>query len=101
MVFHAAVAGALLALALTSTAARADDVLTMVGGNFPPSVVDVEDIVAQSAGYFKDEHLTVTKDFAGNAAACFSAAASGKADICSSSVEPAILGYSKASASSS
>ncbi len=84
------------ALALTAPAgAQADDALILVGGNFPPSVVDVEDIVAERAGFYAQEHLKVTKDFAGNAAACFSAASTGKADICSSSFEPAILGYAK------
>ena len=86
---------ALCALTLAARPARADDALTLVGGNFPPSVVDVEDIVAERAGFYAQEHLKVTKDFAGNAAACFSAVSSGKADICSSSFEPAILGYSK------
>jgi NitT/TauT family transport system substrate-binding protein len=85
----------LLASSLAPHPAVADDALTLVGGNFPPSVVDVEDIVADKAGYYKQEHLAVTKDFAGNAAACFSAVSSGKADVCSSSIEPAILGYSR------
>jgi ABC-type nitrate/sulfonate/bicarbonate transport system substrate-binding protein len=81
----AVAAASLLVVSSAAAPARADDALTLVGGNFPPSVVDVEDIVAQAAGYYKQEHLVVTKDFAGNAAACFSAVMTGKGDICSSS----------------
>ncbi len=89
----AVICAVLSTLASAPRPAAADDALRLVGGNFPPSVVDVEDIVADRAGFYRAEHLAVTKDFAGNAAACFSAVSSGKADICSSSIEPAILGY--------
>jgi NitT/TauT family transport system substrate-binding protein len=85
----------LLAAALTPLAVRADDALVLVGGNFPPSVADVEDIVADKAGYYAAEHLSVTKEFAANAGACFAAVSTGKGDICSSSVEAVIQGYAR------
>ncbi len=94
----AAVAFALSPLALGFAPVPAvadDDNLTLIGSDFPPNVSDVEDIVAERAGFFKEEHVNVTKTFAPNAAACFAGASTGKGDICISSVEPAILGYSR------
>jgi NitT/TauT family transport system substrate-binding protein len=85
-----------LAAALVPLPALADDdALTLIGSDFPPNVSDVEDIVAEKAGYFKEEHVNVTKTFAPNAAACFAGISTGKGDICISSVEPAIVGYSR------
>jgi NitT/TauT family transport system substrate-binding protein len=89
-------AGSVLTLALVPVpAGAADDTLTLIGSDFPPNVSDVEDIVAERAGFFKQEHVNVIKTFAPNAAACFAGASTGKGDICISSVEPAILGYSR------
>jgi NitT/TauT family transport system substrate-binding protein len=90
------IACTLLAFAFLPSPARADDdVLTLIGSDFPPNVSDVEDIVAEKAGYFKENHVIVNKTFAPNASACFASIATGRGDICISSVEPAIIGYSK------
>ena len=89
-------AGSALTFAFSPAPAVADDdTLTLIGSDFPPNVSDVEDIVAERAGYFKQEHVNVIKTFAPNAAACFAGASTGKGDICISSVEPAILGYQR------
>jgi NitT/TauT family transport system substrate-binding protein len=76
-------------------AALADDPLILVTSNYPPSVADVQDIIAEQAGFYKEEHLAVTEEYVANAAASFAACASGKADVCSSSFEPVIIGYAK------
>jgi NitT/TauT family transport system substrate-binding protein len=88
-------AGSALTLALAPLPAAADDTLTLIGSDFPPNVSDVEDIVADRVGFFKEEHVNVIKTFAPNAAACFAGASTGKGDICISSVEPAIIGYQR------
>ena len=89
-------AGSVLTLALVPVpAGAADDTLTLIGSDFPPNVSDVEDIVAERAGYFAQERLAVTKQFSGSSSNCFQIVASGKGDICTSSVEAIILGYSK------
>jgi NitT/TauT family transport system substrate-binding protein len=75
--------------------AAADDVLHVVGGTTTPSLFDVEDMVADKGGFFKAEHLDVDKQFSGSASVCFQFIATGKGDICTSSVEPVILGYAK------
>jgi NitT/TauT family transport system substrate-binding protein len=94
-VFRAVLIALAFALAAPPPPAAADDALVLVGGNFPPSVADVEDIVADKAGYYGAEHLSVTKEFAANAGACFAAVSTGKGDICSSSLEAVIQGYSR------
>jgi NitT/TauT family transport system substrate-binding protein len=75
--------------------AVADDVVNVVGGTTSPSLFDVEDMVADKGGLFAAEHLSVNKQFSGSASVCFQLIATGKGDICTSSVEPVILGYAK------
>jgi NitT/TauT family transport system substrate-binding protein len=90
------IVAALLALfALGASAARADDVINVFGGSYPPSINGVDDLVAQKMGYFKDEHLVENKQFAGAASLCFQEVAIGKGDVCVGSIEPIILAYSK------
>jgi NitT/TauT family transport system substrate-binding protein len=91
----AALAVAALAAALSPARALADDPLVLVTSNYPPSVADVQDLIAEEAGFYKEEHLAVTEEYVANAAASFAACASGKADVCSSSFEPVIVGYAK------
>jgi NitT/TauT family transport system substrate-binding protein len=81
--------------ALMPAAASADDPLILVTSNYPPSIADVQDLIAEQAGFYKEEHLAVTEEYVANAAASFAACASGKADVCSSSFEPVIVGYAK------
>jgi NitT/TauT family transport system substrate-binding protein len=84
---------AFIALSCAPPAARADDTLHVVGAN--PGGIEVLENVAEHAGLYKAEHLIVDKQYAGSASGCAQIAATGKADVCSMSVEPAILGYSK------
>jgi NitT/TauT family transport system substrate-binding protein len=85
---------ALVALVWVPCAAVADDSISVITGA-PPGMVDALDLVAQGAGFFKDEHLDVVRDHAPNAATCAQLVATGKADVCSMSIEPVLTGYEK------
>lgn len=94
------VRGALLAatLALGVLAPRpavADEALNVVAGSTPTGFFEGLDYVAERAGFFKDEHLAVTIQYAGNASVAAQLVAGGKADICSLAIEPIIQGYDK------
>jgi NitT/TauT family transport system substrate-binding protein len=89
---------ALLALAFVgpARAAAADDgTLNLVGGASAAGFFEVLEYVAQAAGYYREQHITVNSEFAGAAAACLQLVASGKGDVCASSIEPLIQGYGK------
>ncbi len=83
------------ALAAARVPAAADDALIVVGGSNPTAFFEVLDHVAERAGFFRDEHLTVEKQYAGNASACAQLVASGKGDICSMGYEPVLQGYDR------
>lgn len=53
------------------------------------------DFVAEGAGFFKAEHLIVTKQNTSGAGTATQLVATGKADILSASIEPIIQGYEK------
>ena len=82
-------------LSAVRPAAAADETLNLVGGTTAAGFFEVLEYVAQYAGYYQDEHLTVTTEFAGAGAACLQLVASGKGDVCSSSIEPLIQGYER------
>jgi NitT/TauT family transport system substrate-binding protein len=91
----ACAAFALVALLAGPRVARADDVLNVVGGSTPGSFFEVLEDTAVGAGLYTAEHLTINKQYAGSASVCVQTVASGKGDICTSSVEPLIFGYEK------
>jgi NitT/TauT family transport system substrate-binding protein len=87
---------ALLALLWMPRAASADEqTLNLVGGASAAGFFEVLEYVAQYAGYYREQHLTVNTEFAGAGAACLQLVASGKGDVCASSIEPLIQGYEK------
>jgi NitT/TauT family transport system substrate-binding protein len=88
-----ALCAALLAAGFAPQAARADDTLSVILGTGLPPLMDTLDLVAQGAGFYKTEHLTVTKVFASDAAAVADACATGKADICPLDIERVFTGY--------
>ena len=91
-----ALLAALFALLLwTPRAARADDTLTVIGGSNPTAFYEVLDHVAERAGFYKDQHLIVNKQYAGNPSTCVQLVATGKGDICSMAFEPVLLGYER------
>jgi len=92
----AAVAVAGFALALVAGPVRAaDDPLLLVNANYPPSVADLEDTLAEVAGFYKEEHLAVTEQYVANAAASFAVCSAGHADVCSADFDPLVRGYAK------
>jgi NitT/TauT family transport system substrate-binding protein len=86
---------ALAALLCGLRPAAADDHLTVVSGSFPTAFFEVLGDVAESAGFYKAENLTVDTEYAGSPYSAAQLVASGKADICSLALEPIIQGYEK------
>jgi NitT/TauT family transport system substrate-binding protein len=89
----ALICAALVAAGASRPAAADDDVTTL--GTTPGSFYQVLEHVAVGAGFYKEEHLNVNKQYAQSASTCAQLVATGKADICTMSVEPIILGYAK------
>jgi NitT/TauT family transport system substrate-binding protein len=83
-----------LAIAVPSPAS-ADDALTIVAGNPAPGIFDTLELIAAGAGYYKQQHLDVTKEYGANPATAAQIVASGHADLAAIPVEPVIVGYSK------
>jgi NitT/TauT family transport system substrate-binding protein len=86
---------AAVALCAASRPAAADDTLHVIGGSTPASFFEVLEHTAEHAGIYKSEHLIVNKEYAGSASVCVQYVATGKGDICTSSLEPLIFGYEK------
>jgi NitT/TauT family transport system substrate-binding protein len=84
---------ALLAFAVVPRAVRADDTLHVVAAF--PGGIEVLENVARYGGLYKAEHLDVDKQYSGSPYICAQLAASGKVDVCATSIEPSILGYDK------
>jgi ABC-type nitrate/sulfonate/bicarbonate transport system substrate-binding protein len=83
---------------LVVTAARpalADDPLSIVEGAGAPGFYDLLEDVAMGLGYFKEAHLDVSKQYAGNPSVAAALVATGKLNVASISAEPAITGYAK------
>jgi len=94
-VLRSLVAGLVLALLGFARPAAADDTLTVVGGSTATGFFEVVDIVAQEAGFFKEQHLIVDKQYSGNSSVAAQMVASSKADIASFAIEPILSGYEK------
>jgi len=90
-----ALLAATVAFVASRGAAVADDSLTVVGGSTASGFFEVLDLVAQQAGFFKDEHLIVDKQYSGNSSVAAQLVASNKADIGSFAMEPIFSGYEK------
>jgi NitT/TauT family transport system substrate-binding protein len=92
----AALCGAFaLALAFGAPApAWADDSLSIVAGS-APGIFDALELVAQGAGFYRKEHLNITKNYANSPATAAQLVATGKADVGALSLEPIIQGYEK------
>jgi NitT/TauT family transport system substrate-binding protein len=85
--------GAALLAGRCAPAAAANTPLTLVLGTGLPPLMDTFDLVAQGAGFYDDEHLTVGKLFVPDAAAAVDACSSGKADICPIDIERVFSDY--------
>jgi NitT/TauT family transport system substrate-binding protein len=83
----------MFAAATAPRAAQADDTLSVILGTGLPPLMDTLDLVAEGAGFYKAQHLAITKVFAPDAAAVADACSSGKADICPLDIERVFTGY--------
>jgi NitT/TauT family transport system substrate-binding protein len=93
--FIALLAGAAVALALAPGPADADDALSVIAGANQTAFFEVLNNVAQLAGFYKEQHLNVTTQYAGSPNIAAQLLSSGKGDIGGMSIEPIILGYEK------
>jgi ABC-type nitrate/sulfonate/bicarbonate transport system substrate-binding protein len=84
---------AVAAFAAFARPAAADDTLSVVLGTGLPPLMDTLDLVAEGAGFYRAEHLTVTKVFVPGAAEAVDACASGKADVCPIDIERVFSDY--------
>jgi NitT/TauT family transport system substrate-binding protein len=75
--------------------ARADDAVVEVTGSGPTSFYAVLGDVAEYAGFYREQHLTVTVQVAGSPYVAAQVVASGKGDVCSTALEPLVSGYDK------
>jgi NitT/TauT family transport system substrate-binding protein len=70
-----------------------NDELTFVIGKGVPPLMDTLDLVAQGAGLYGDEQLTVTKVFVAGASEATDIVSAGKGDLCPIGAEPVVTGY--------
>jgi NitT/TauT family transport system substrate-binding protein len=95
-VARSAFAIVLAACALLLSSARsasADDSLILVLGPNPPALMDTLSIVAEGAGFYRDEKLTVTPVHAKSALDALQVCSSGRGDICPIGFEPVVVNY--------
>jgi NitT/TauT family transport system substrate-binding protein len=85
----------LLIAAAVPHPAAADDALSIVAGNPAPGIFDTLELIAAGAGFYKQQHLDVTKNYGANPATAAQLVATGKADLAAIPVEPVIAGYDK------
>jgi NitT/TauT family transport system substrate-binding protein len=90
-----ALLGAGLLLLANANVARAADTLTIIEGASAPGLQDALELVADGAGFYRDERLDVHKEYASNASLAAQLVASGKADVASLAVEPVLTGWER------
>lgn len=86
-------AAALLAMGLASTASAAPTKLVLQSGSSAPSMEQIALVVADQAGFFKDENIEVKVQYASGASMAAQLVATNSADIGSLTLEPVITGY--------
>lgn len=91
----AALVCALTAVLSAARPANADDTLSIVTGAPTTGLFDLIEDVAQGAGFYKQEHLIIDKEFSSGAGTAAQIAGTGKADICVLSFDPILIGYEK------
>jgi ABC-type nitrate/sulfonate/bicarbonate transport system substrate-binding protein len=76
-------------------AAAADDTVTMLGGSIALSLGDALDVVADQAGFYKQQHLNVVIQLVNSPSTAAALVATGKGDVCGISYEAVLQGYEK------
>jgi ABC-type nitrate/sulfonate/bicarbonate transport system substrate-binding protein len=75
--------------------ARADDTLVLLDGGPGANIYDTLRFVAQSMGYFKQQHVNVDETYTGSSLTAAQLVATGKGDVLASTIEPILEGYEK------
>lgn len=83
------------AMALALTPALADDSLSLVLGGQTPTLMNTLNLVAEGAGFYRDEHLSVSLTLVKDSPEATQACSNGKFDICPIGIEPLITRYEK------
>lgn len=81
-----------LGFGMAQRPARADDTLTIVLGR-TPALMNALNLVAEGAGFYKEERLTVSAMPVKSALEAAQTCSSGKGDICPIGIEPLITNY--------
>jgi NitT/TauT family transport system substrate-binding protein len=82
------------ALLLSVRPVRADETLSVVLSRTTPALMNALNLIAEGAGFYKDEHLTVSKILVNGALEATQTCSSGKGDICPIGIEPLLTNYS-------
>jgi NitT/TauT family transport system substrate-binding protein len=85
-----ALSAVLLASVAAPQPARADDTLTVVLGATTPALMDTLDLVAEGAGFYKRQHLVITKKLVGGAGDAVDACSATVGTICPIGIEPVL-----------
>lgn len=88
-----AVIGFHVALLLASRPAYAGDALTVVLSATTPALMNALNLVAEGAGFYKNERLTISRISVNGALEAVETCSSGKGDICPIGIEPLITNY--------
>jgi ABC-type nitrate/sulfonate/bicarbonate transport system substrate-binding protein len=84
-----------LMLVLIARPAQADDTLVLLDGGPGANIYDTLRFVAQSMGYFKQQHVNVDETYTGSSLTAAQLVATGKGDVLASTIEPILEGYEK------
>lgn len=84
---------AMAVMALTARPALADDALTFTLAKNLPPMMNTLNLVAQGAGFYRQEHLQVTTRFTDQSIQTLGSCTSGQSDICPEPIEPLLEHY--------
>ncbi len=88
-----AVLGVLALLTLGAGPALADDALSVILAKKTPPLMNALNLVAQGAGFYREEHLQITTRLTDEAIQTLRSCASGQSDICPMPIEPMLEHY--------
>jgi NitT/TauT family transport system substrate-binding protein len=80
-------------LLLACRPALADDVLSFVKDARTPPLMNALNLIAEGAGFYKDEHVKVSTVLSNGAQEALQTCSSGKGDICPIGIEPLVTRY--------
>ena len=89
---HAGLA-AVAVLLLAGGPALADDALSVVKDAKTPPLMNALNLIAEGAGFYRDEHLKVSAILTSSPLEALQICASGKGDICPVGMEPLVMRY--------